>query len=161
MFVSFALVANHMAFWPPLWKLVNPASDRQKRKPRGKRITRSRKILSEEARGAWMAFPGRGILLEPEGLMASPSTDEITQLLRAWSTGDQGALEKLAPLIYAELHRAAHHFMVREQPGHTLQTTALVNEVYLRLLNVRDASWQDRAHFFAVSAQLMRRILTR
>jgi RNA polymerase sigma factor (TIGR02999 family) len=92
--------------------------------------------------------------------MALPSTHEITQLLRAWSAGDQGALEKLAPLVYAELHRAAHRYMVREQPGHTLQTTAVVNEVYLRLLNVRDASWQDRAHFFAVSAQLMRRILT-
>jgi RNA polymerase sigma factor (TIGR02999 family) len=92
--------------------------------------------------------------------MALPATPEITQLLKAWSAGDQGALEKLAPMIHAELHRAAHRYMAREQTGHTLQTTALVNEVYLRLMNVRAASWQDRAHFFAASAQLMRRILT-
>ncbi len=91
--------------------------------------------------------------------MALPS-HEITQLLRAWSGGDQEALEKLAPLIHQELQRAAHRHMIREQPGHTLQTTALVNEVYLQLLDVRDASWQDRLHFFAVCAQLMRHILT-
>ena len=83
----------------------------------------------------------------PKGLMALPATHEITQLLKAWSAGEQGALEKLAPMIHAELHRAAHRYMAREQTGHTLQTTALVNEVYLRLMNVRAASWQDRAHF--------------
>jgi RNA polymerase sigma factor (TIGR02999 family) len=92
--------------------------------------------------------------------MALLPTPEITRLLRAWSAGDQGALEDLAPLIHKELHRTAHRYMVREQPGQTLQTTALVNEVYLRLMDVRDASWNDRAHFFAVCAQLMRRILT-
>ena len=92
--------------------------------------------------------------------MALPPAHEITRLLRAWTAGDQGALENLAPLIYEELHRAAHRYMVGEETGHTLQTTALVNEVYLRLLDVRDASWHDRAHFFAVCAQLMRRILT-
>jgi RNA polymerase sigma factor (TIGR02999 family) len=92
--------------------------------------------------------------------MALPSTHEITRLLRAWSGGDPAALEELAPLIYKELHRAAHRHMAHEQPGHTLQTTALVNEVYLRLRGVRDADWQDRVHFFAVCAKLMRRVLT-
>jgi len=92
--------------------------------------------------------------------MAAPSTHEITRLLRAWSAGDQAALANLTPLIYDELHRAAHRYMVGEQPGHTLQTTALVHEVYLRLTDVKDVDWHDRAHFFAASAQLMRRILT-
>jgi RNA polymerase sigma factor (TIGR02999 family) len=92
--------------------------------------------------------------------MKAPSTHEVTQLLRAWSDGDSCALEKLTPLVYEELHRAAHRHMAREQPDHTLQTTALINEVYLRLVDLRDVSWQDRAHFFAVCARLMRRILT-
>jgi RNA polymerase sigma factor (TIGR02999 family) len=92
--------------------------------------------------------------------MSVPSTHEVTQLLRAWSDGDSCALEKLTPLVYEELHRAAHRRMAREQPGHMLQTTALINEVYLRLVDLRDVSWQDRAHFFAVCARLMRRILT-
>jgi RNA polymerase sigma factor (TIGR02999 family) len=89
-----------------------------------------------------------------------PSAHEITQLLKAWSGGDQTALDKLTPLVYAELHRAAHRFMARERPGHTLQTTALVNELYLRLVDVRRVTWQDRAHFLAVCARLMRRVLT-
>ncbi len=89
-----------------------------------------------------------------------PSAHEITQLLRAWSGGDQEALEKLTPLIYEELHRAAHRYMAQERRGHMLQTTALVNEVYLRLVDVRKVSWQDRAHFLAVCARLMRRVLT-
>ena len=89
-----------------------------------------------------------------------PSAHEITQLLRAWSGGDQQALEKLIPLVYEELHRAAHRYMAQERPGHTLQTTALVNEVYLRLVDVRKVTWQDRAHFLAVCARLMRRVLT-
>ena len=92
--------------------------------------------------------------------MGTPSVNEITQLLRAWSGGDQDALEKLTPLVYRELHRAAKRYMARQQPDHTLQTTALVNEVYLRLVAFKEVSWADRAHFFAVSAQLMRRILT-
>lgn len=100
------------------------------------------------------------MLLKPVAAMALSSSHDITRLLRAWSAGEQGALENLAPLIYEELHRAAHRYMTREQTGHTLQTTALVNEVYLRLVDVRDASWHDRAHFFAVCAQLMRHILT-
>jgi len=88
------------------------------------------------------------------------STEQVTQLLKAWRGGEQSALEKLGPLVQRELHRLAHRYMARETPGHTLQTTALVNEVYLRLVNVNEVSWQDRAHFFAISARMMRRILT-
>jgi RNA polymerase sigma-70 factor (ECF subfamily) len=94
-----------------------------------------------------------------EGRM-EPSAFEITQLLQAWSRGEQEALDKLTPLVYAELHRAAHRYMVRERPDHTLQTTALVNEVYLRLVDTREVTWQDRAHFFGICARLMRRVLT-
>src|ERR1700686_4764588 len=90
---------------------------------------------------------------------SSPSRD-ITQLLRAWGHGDELALERLTPLVYAELRKAAKRHMARERDGHTLQTTALINEVYLRLVNLDDVSWQDRAHFFAICARLMRRILT-
>jgi RNA polymerase sigma factor (TIGR02999 family) len=91
--------------------------------------------------------------------MVLPSTHEVTQLLKAWTTGDEQALEKLTPLVYGQLHRVAQGCMAGERPGHTLQTTALVNEVYLRLVDCEQINWQDRAHFFAVSAQLMRRIL--
>jgi RNA polymerase sigma-70 factor, ECF subfamily len=87
------------------------------------------------------------------------STHEVTQLLRAWSRGDQDALDKLTPLVYDELRRTAHRYMAGERADHTLQTTALVNEVYLRLVDIRVISWQDRAHFFAVAARLMRRVL--
>lgn len=90
--------------------------------------------------------------------MDTPSPAEVTQLLQAWSQGERSALEKLTPLVYKELHRLAHRYMSFENPGHTLQTTALVNEAYLRLVSNR-ASWQNRAHFFAISAQLMRQIL--
>jgi RNA polymerase sigma factor (TIGR02999 family) len=89
-----------------------------------------------------------------------PSRIEVTQLLKAWGNGDGGALEKLVPLVHNELHRLAHRYMSREKPGHTLQTTALVNEVYLRLVDIPQVSWQDRAHFFAISARMIRRILT-
>jgi RNA polymerase sigma-70 factor, ECF subfamily len=91
--------------------------------------------------------------------MALPSTHEVTQLLKAWTTGDEDALGKLTPLVYEQLHRVAQRYMAGERSGHTLQTTALVNEVYLRLVDCGQVKWQDRAHFFAVSAQLMRRIL--
>src|SRR6185369_5431367 len=91
--------------------------------------------------------------------MQTPSPKEITRLLVAWGDGDQSALDKLAPLVQSELHRLAHHYMGRERPGHTLQTSALVNEAYIRLIDWRNVRWQNRAHFFAVSAQLMRRIL--
>lgn len=92
--------------------------------------------------------------------MDEHSAHEVTDLLRDWSDGDEGALEKLIPLVYHELHKAAHHYMAREGPDHTLQTTALVNEVYLRLVGVRGVTWQNRAHFLALCARLMRRILT-
>jgi RNA polymerase sigma-70 factor (ECF subfamily) len=84
---------------------------------------------------------------------------ELTQLLRAWGEGDERALEKLVPMVYAELHRLARHYMARERAGHTLQTSALVNEAYLRLVDFKKVNWQNRAHFFGVSAQLMRKIL--
>lgn len=89
----------------------------------------------------------------------TPSPQEVTQLLKAWSHGDQAALERLMPLVYEELRRVAKRYMGRERAGHTLQTTALVNEAYLRLIDASQVEWQSRAHFFAVSAQLMRRIL--
>ena len=91
--------------------------------------------------------------------MAATSPQEVTGLLLAWSEGEQAAFEKLVPLVYAELRRVAHRYMGRERPGHSLQTTALVNEAYLRLTDASRVRWQNRAHFFAVSAQLMRRIL--
>jgi RNA polymerase sigma factor (TIGR02999 family) len=91
--------------------------------------------------------------------MQADSSKEITRLLVAWGDGDQAALEELAPLVHSELHRLAHHYMGRERPGHTLQTSALVNEAYIRLIDWKNVHWQNRAHFFAVSAQLMRRIL--
>ena len=91
--------------------------------------------------------------------MSPDDTAEITQLLKAWAKGDEAALEQLTPRVYAELHRAARRAM-RNQPGvHTLQPTALVNELFLRLLNAKTADWRDRIHFFAVSAAAMRRIL--
>jgi RNA polymerase sigma factor (TIGR02999 family) len=91
--------------------------------------------------------------------MAQPSVQEITRLLVAWGQGDRTALEILMPLVYDELRRLAKRHMNRQRPGHTLQTTALVNEAYLRLIDSSQVRWQNRAHFFAVSAQLMRRIL--
>jgi len=91
--------------------------------------------------------------------MAVPDSAEVTTLLRAWGQGDEAALEKLVPLVYDQLHVAARRYMANERPGHTLQTTALINETYLRLVNVRQVDWQNRSHFFAICAQLMRRIL--
>jgi RNA polymerase sigma-70 factor, ECF subfamily len=89
----------------------------------------------------------------------SSTSHNVTQLLLAWSKGDENALDKLTPLIYQELHRLARSYMVRETPGHTLQTTALINEAYIRLIDGKHVEWRDRAHFFALSAKLMRRIL--
>src|SRR6266571_4964769 len=90
---------------------------------------------------------------------ASAPTHEVTRLLHAWGLGDESALERLMPLVYNELHRLAHRYMAGEQPGQTLQTTALVHEVYLRLVDANDIDWQNRAHFFGLCARLMRRIL--
>ena len=84
---------------------------------------------------------------------------DISTLLRAWSDGDQSTLERLTPIVYDELHRLARRYMRGERPGHSLQTTVLVNEAYTRLVDYKRMQWQDRAHFFSVSAQLMRRIL--
>ncbi len=91
--------------------------------------------------------------------MSSTTSVKVTQLLKAWGAGDAKALEKLAPAVNDELRRMARNYMRRERQGHTLQATALVNEAYLRLVDVTGVNWQDRAHFFAVSAQMMRRIL--
>jgi RNA polymerase sigma factor (TIGR02999 family) len=89
-----------------------------------------------------------------------PSADgDVSALLRAWSDGDQSAILVLTPIVYDELHRLARHYMRRERPGHSLQATTLVNEAYMRLADYTRMQWQDRAHFFAVSAQVMRRIL--
>jgi RNA polymerase sigma factor (TIGR02999 family) len=96
---------------------------------------------------------------KPESVMAQAPSQEITQLLLAWGQGDQAALEQLMPLVYEELRRRARLYMSRQRSGHTLQTTALVNEAYLRLIDSSRVQWQNRAHFFAVSSQLMRRIL--
>src|SRR5436309_8920924 len=93
--------------------------------------------------------------------MDTPSTPQhrVTQLLQQWSRGDDAAVVELTPLVYEELRRLAHHYMEGERPGHTLQTTALVNEAYLRLADQTNPNWQSRAHFFAVAARGMRRIL--
>ena len=89
----------------------------------------------------------------------SPPEQDVSRLLRAWTGGDPTALESLAPIVYDELRRLARHYMSRERTGHTLQATALVNEAYVRLVDYKRMHWENRAHFFAVSAQLMRRIL--
>jgi RNA polymerase sigma-70 factor (ECF subfamily) len=89
----------------------------------------------------------------------APDNAEVSGLLRAWSDGDRAALDRLTPIVYDELRRLAGHYMKGERPGHSLQTTALVNEAYMRLIDYKRMQWQNRAHFFAVSSQLMRRIL--
>jgi RNA polymerase sigma factor (TIGR02999 family) len=89
-----------------------------------------------------------------------PSPSQITELLISWCNGDESALEALAPLVERELHRIAHSYMRRERPGHVLETTALVNEAFIRLVNQDRVRWQNRAHFFGVAARMMRRILS-
>jgi RNA polymerase sigma-70 factor (ECF subfamily) len=96
---------------------------------------------------------------DPSVPAAAASPGEITRLLLAWRQGDRDALDHLIPLVYAELHRMAERHLRGERPGHTLQPTAIVNELYLKLLGRQKSDWQDRAHFFAVAAQCMRRIL--
>src|SRR5438309_7197882 len=91
--------------------------------------------------------------------MAPQLPQQMTQLLIAWSNGDQAARDELMPLVYEELHRLAHQYMNRERPGHMLQTSALVNEAFMKLVDQRDVHWQNRAHFFGLAAQMMRRIL--
>jgi RNA polymerase sigma-70 factor (ECF subfamily) len=97
--------------------------------------------------------------MEPSDSQQTQQVSEVSGLLRAWSGGDEGALEQLTPIVYKELHRIAHLQMRKERAERTLQTTALVNEAYLRLVDAQQVPWQDRAHFFAISAQIMRRIL--
>ncbi len=94
-----------------------------------------------------------------EGVIETPSTHEITQLLVAWNNGDALALDQLMPLVHRELHRIARRYMAAERPGHILQTTALINEAYLRLIDWKNVAWQNRAHFFGLAAQVMRHIL--
>jgi len=99
------------------------------------------------------------LALTPEWPMTRTAPEEVTLLLKAWSSGDQAALDRLMPLVYGELHRLARRYMRRERPDHSLQTTDLVHEAYLRLVDAKGIAWQERAQFFAVSATLMRRIL--
>jgi RNA polymerase sigma factor (TIGR02999 family) len=91
--------------------------------------------------------------------MVTATTQEITELLKAWGRGDKAALDELIPLCYQELRRLAHHHIRRERPGHSLQTSALVNEAFLRLTDWENVDWQNRAHFFAMAARIMRNIL--
>lgn len=93
------------------------------------------------------------------GEPAPASVSEVTRLLQAWGAGDQDALQQLIPFVYNELHRLAQHYMAAEQSAQTLQTTALVHEVYLRLVDAKNVDWQNRAHFYGICARLMRRIL--
>jgi RNA polymerase sigma factor (TIGR02999 family) len=97
--------------------------------------------------------------MDGAGEVPPVSTREVTRLLQAWSLGDQDALQQLMPLVYDELHRMAHRYMSAEQSGQVLQTTALVHEAYLRLVDVENIDWQNRAHFYGICARLMRRIL--
>src|SRR5437016_2078431 len=90
--------------------------------------------------------------------MTASSSDTVTQLLRAWRQGDAAALDRLVPVVYQKL-RLARHYMAGQRPGHTLQATALVNEAYMRLIDCEQVNWKDRAHFFAISARMMRRVL--
>src|SRR5262245_33276896 len=103
--------------------------------------------------------PAQSISAFQGGSMKPPSQNEVTQLLLAWSDGNKAALEELTPLVYAELRRLAERHMRRERAGHPLQTTALVNEAYVRLIDLRKVRWRNRAHFFGVAAQLIRHIL--
>jgi RNA polymerase sigma-70 factor (ECF subfamily) len=93
------------------------------------------------------------------GCLMTPSPNNVTQMLHDWSNGDRDVLDKLIPIVYEELRHQAARYLRRERPGHTLQTTALIHEAYVRLIEQKNVHWQNRAHFFAIAAQLMRRIL--
>jgi RNA polymerase sigma-70 factor (ECF subfamily) len=103
--------------------------------------------------------PKAGYVVEQVTFMGQSSSREVTGLLQAWGRGDEEALQKLIPLVYSHLHAAAARHMAGERPGHALQTTALIHETYLRLVDIRQVKWQNRAHFLAICARLMRRIL--
>lgn len=120
--------------------------------------------MDPKSLGRWPATkvqsgPNIGILLEGQMIATKAGPHEVTQLLLDWGKGDKAALDKLIPLVYGELRKLARQHLHRERPGHTLQTTDLIHETYLKLVNQRQVQWQNRAHFFGVSAQLMRRIL--
>ncbi len=106
-----------------------------------------------------VVLPGGRWPLPKRWLMTAETSKQITQLLARWERGDPDALNELTPVVYNELHRTAHRYMRREQPGNTLQTSALINEAYIRLIDQRQAHWQNRAHFFAIAATMMRHIL--
>ena len=104
-------------------------------------------------------LPGARARIPKEAMMGSEGTPDLTGLLRAWSRGDESALEKLVPLVDRELRSVARQYLARQRPGHLLQTTALVNEAYVRLIDAARVDWRDRAHFFAFCAQIIRRVL--
>src|SRR6187455_3285431 len=116
-------------------------------------------LLYKGVRSRGRDQPSLGRMEKPLRLKAASADTDVSALLRAWSDGDQDALQALTPIVYEELHRLARHYMRRERSGHSLQATTLVNEAYMRLADYTRMQWQDRAHFFAVSAQVMRRIL--
>jgi RNA polymerase sigma factor (TIGR02999 family) len=122
-------------------------------------VSESGKGELQRSRHFFFGWNQRGIIRGTEIAVDPVPSTQITALLRAWRGGDQGARDQLVPVVYPELRRLAQRYMRRERSGHTLQTTALVNEAYLRLVDISGVTWQDRAHFFAVSAQIMRRIL--
>src|SRR3954468_7266473 len=115
--------------------------------------------MPEHAAGCDKLRPALARLLQGIPRMDTLGSHELTELLVAWSDGDEAALDRLTPLVYSELHRLAGHYMRQERGGHLLQTSALINEAYLRLIDWKAVRWQNRAHFFGVAAQVMRRIL--
>jgi len=135
-------------------------ADNKTRRLRDEKAIEGRWGLEEGKSYARLLAKFKLLRLTIQGKMARQSGQDVTQLLRAWSKGDQTALERLTPLVYEELHKAARSYMSRESPEHILQTTALINEVYVRLVDLPEIEWQDRAHFFAVCARIMRHILT-
>ena len=121
-----------------------------------KGLTRPQELTLQLAKGAIIRAPGCCSVARMD---PNPSPHDVTQLLVAWGKGDRAARDELMPLVYEELRRLAHRYMDRERVDHTLQTSALVNEAYLRLIDQKDVHWQNRAHFFGIAAQMMRRIL--
>jgi len=132
-----------------------------KREPSVEALTRRETFLRRQGSGVeegrWVLYSAH--VKTGEASMSTPAPPEVTKLLLAWGAGDELALDQLLPVVYRELHSMARGYMAAERPDHTLQASALVNEVYLKLVDVRQMKWQNRAHFFGVSAQLMRRIL--
>lgn len=129
-------------------------------RPHLERRNRGREtIIETDLRCGAILYANLHMEREAEQHGTKTASMEVSRLLRAWSDGDRSALDRLTPIVYEELRRLARHHMRGERAGHSLQTTALVNEAYMRLVDYRRMQWQDRAHFFAVSAQLMRRIL--